>query len=107
MDVRLNPGADQRAAPIQSRHLGGHINWLQMAHMVPIKDDLAAAATAGSARERVCAYVCVCVCVLRYAAPDYTSLLGSQRHVFVYIDVRVRFMYVFVQGLYGCRLDLI
>lgn len=28
--------------------------------------------------------------------PDYTSLLGSQRHVFVYIDVRVRFMYVFV-----------
>lgn len=29
--------------------------------------------------------------LLRYAAPDYTSLLGSQLHAFVYVDVRVRF----------------
>lgn len=86
----LDPGAEQRGAPIQSRHLRGRINWLQMAHMVVIKEELAAATAAGPARERLRV-----VCLLRYAAPDYTSLVGSQRHVFVYIDVRVRFMYAF------------
>lgn len=46
----------RRRALIQSLYLRGCINWLQMAHMVLIKDYLAAAGSV-----RVCSCVCVCL----------------------------------------------
>lgn len=75
----------RRGALIQSLHLRGpRINWLQMAHMVPIKDNLAAAGSPrafvwcvrvvvcgldytfgrgpGDINARVCLHLCACSC---------------------------------------------
>lgn len=75
-------------ALIQSLYLRGCINWLQMAHMVLIKDYLAAAGSG------VCAYVCECcavhACVQIQATWRHVCVYEIEKHISVYTE-RLRF----------------
>lgn len=77
----------RRRVLIQSLYLRGCINWLQMAHMVLIKDYLTAA---GSVRGAcTCVSVSVCVCAWVHFVPDQSNI-----HVYVH-----KSMNVYMKGL--------
>lgn len=87
----------RRGAQIQSLHLRGWINWLQMAHMVLIKDYLAAAGSV-----TVCVSVVVCVFfvdTLLHFVPIRVRYMCSFMYMFMYISG----LDVYKQGLSAAR----
>lgn len=91
----------RRRALIQSLYLKGYINWLQMAHMVLIKDYLAAAGSV-----RVCVWVCVYVCVFGsiwsiLEQTKYTCLCTQswKEYECLYVGIKLHKICVFNQHL--------